>query len=75
MVEKTTVKQGVTSCKTPYYITSLRGRSVAELAAGIRGHWGIEHKLHRTRDVHVGQDANGIRHHAATTPPPAPSRC
>jgi len=35
---------------------------VADLAAGIRGHWGIENKLHRTRDVHFKQDLNGIRH-------------
>ena len=67
VVEKTTVKQGVTSYKTHYYITSLRGRPVAELAAGIRGHWGIENKLHRTRDVHFRQDANGIRHHTAAS--------
>ena len=29
--------------------------------------WGIENTLHRTRDVHVGQDANGIRHHTAAS--------
>ena len=34
----------------------------AALAAGIRGHWGSENKLHRTRNVHFRQDANGIRH-------------
>ena len=34
----------------------------AQLAAGIRGHWGIENKLHHTRDVHFRQDTNGIRH-------------
>ena len=67
VVEKTTVKQGVTSCKTHYYITSLRGRPVAGLAAGIHGHWGIENKLHRTRDVHFGQDTNAIRHHTAAS--------
>ena len=44
------------------YITSLRPRPAAELAAGIRRHWGIENKLHRARDVQFRQDTNGIRH-------------
>lgn len=67
VVEKTTVKKGVTTCKTHYYITSLVDQSAARLAAGIRGHWGIENKLHRTRDMHFGQDANGIRHRTAAS--------
>lgn len=58
-----TVQRGQTSTRhTRYYLTSLRTTPVAELAAGIRGHWGIENKLHRTRDVHFKQDRNGIRH-------------
>ena len=40
---------------------------MAGLAASIRGHWGIEKKLHRIRDVQFGQDANGIRHHTAAS--------
>ena len=40
---------------------------MAGLAASIRSHWGIEKKLHRTRDVHVVQDTNGIRHHTAAS--------
>lgn len=59
---KTTVRKGIITQKTHYYITSLGTQPVAKLAAGIRGHWGIENKLHRTRDVHFCQDTNRIRH-------------
>lgn len=63
VVVKTVTRGPLTTTTTRYYITSLHTTPVAELAAGIRGHWGIENKLHRTRDVQFGQDANGIRHH------------
>jgi predicted transposase YbfD/YdcC len=62
VVVKTVQRASHTSQQTRYYLTSLRTLSVVELAAGIRGHWGIENKLHRTRDVHFKQDTNGIRH-------------
>ena len=61
VVVKTVPRAPQMSRPTRYYLTSLRTRPVAELAAGIRGHWGIENKLHRTRDVHFRQDTNGIR--------------
>ena len=44
-----------------YYITSTPDVSAEELARGIRGHWGIENNLHRTRDVHFKQDTNKIK--------------
>lgn len=65
VVVKTVVGPEATTQQTRYYITSLRTGSAADLAAGIRGHWGIENKLHRTRDVHFGQDTNNIRHRTA----------
>ena len=65
VVAKTVAWQGTTTRTTHYCLTSLATRPVAELAAGIRGHWGIENKLHRTRDVHFNQDTNGIRHRVA----------
>lgn len=65
VVVKTVVGPHATTQQTRYYLTSLADRPAAEFAAGIRGHWGIENKLHRTRDVHFGQDANGIRHRVA----------
>lgn len=65
VVVKTVVGPRATTQQTRYYLTSLATCPVADLAAGIRGHWGIENKLHRTRDVHFGQDTNGIRHRNA----------
>ena len=65
IVEKTVASSRGTRRQTRAYLTSLGQCPVAELAAGIRGHWGIENKLHRTRDVHFGQDTNGIRHPVA----------
>ncbi len=65
VVVKTVVGPQTTTHQTRYYLTSLRNCPAAEFAAGIRGHWGIENKLHRTRDVHFGQDTNGIRHRVA----------
>ncbi len=65
VVVKTMQRAHETSQQTRYYLTSLHTAPVAELAAGIRGHWGIENKLHRTRDVHFKQDANRIRHPTA----------
>ena len=61
-VVKTVVGPIETKQQTQYYLTSLADCPASELAAGIRGHWGIENNLHRTRDVHFGQDTNGIRH-------------
>lgn len=62
VVVKTVQRGPTTTTQTRYYLTSLHTTPVAELAAGIRGHWGIENKLHRTRDIHFKQDTNGIRH-------------
>jgi predicted transposase YbfD/YdcC len=43
-----------------YYITS-SDRSAAELAAAIRGHWGIENPLHWTLDVTFQEDLSRVR--------------
>lgn len=63
VVVKTVSRVTTTNTTTRYYITSLRTLPVA---AGIRRNWGIEHKLHRARDVHFDQDTNGTRHPGAT---------
>lgn len=62
VVVKTVTYRGHTSERRHYYLTSLHTLPAAALAAGIRGHWGIENRLHRTRDVQFNQDTNGIRH-------------
>ena len=43
-----------------YYITSL-DVDAQKLQHYIRGHWGIENKLHWTLDVHFGEDSNRKR--------------
>lgn len=65
VVTKTEVKQARQTTSTRYYITNSTTHSVAALAAGIRGHWGIENKLHRTRDVSFNQDKNRIKNTVA----------
>ena len=65
VVVKTVAGPQRTTRQTRYYLTSLANCPAAAAAAGIRGHWGIENKLHRTRDVHFGQDTNGVRHRVA----------
>lgn len=49
-----------------YGITSL-GRRVgpAKLLEYVRGHWGIENRLHYVRDVTLGEDASQVRKGAA----------
>lgn len=65
VVVKTVSGPQATHTHTRYYLTSLAERPVAGLAAGIRGHWGIENRLHRARDGEFRQDTNGIRHRKA----------
>lgn len=65
VVHKTVRGPHTCTQQTRYYLTSLAACPVAEFAAGIRGHWGIENNLHRARDVQFGQDTNGIRHRTA----------
>jgi predicted transposase YbfD/YdcC len=50
------------SAETSYAVTSLAAHQAApaQLAAWIRGHWGIE-ALHHIRDVSYGEDASQIR--------------
>src|SRR5258708_12938423 len=56
------------STETSYAITSLgfTQASAAELAAIIRGHWGIEDRLHWVRDMDFAEDPSQPR------PAPAP---
>ena len=51
------------STETVYAITSLTPAqaSPAELAAWMRGHWGIENRLHWVRDVTYGEDLSQVR--------------
>lgn len=49
-----------------YYISSLDGTDAKHIAAAIRGHWGIENKLHYVLDVSFAEDQCRVRKgHAA----------
>ena len=55
-----TVK-GETSIEDRYFITSSTKRGVQKIAAGIRGHWGVENSLHWVLDVAFAEDQCRIR--------------
>jgi predicted transposase YbfD/YdcC len=55
-----TRKEEVASIEIHYYITSLTN-SVEQIAHKIRGHWGIENRLHWLLDVGFGEDDNRVR--------------
>jgi predicted transposase YbfD/YdcC len=52
--------KGKTSEETVYFIGS-REMSAKQYGTAIRGHWGIENKLHWHLDVTFGEDANRVR--------------
>jgi predicted transposase YbfD/YdcC len=55
--------KGKWSRQTCYAVTSLTviQASHAQLAAIIRGHWGIEDRLHWVRDTDFGEDSSQVR--------------
>jgi predicted transposase YbfD/YdcC len=56
-------KTGEVQRQTRYAVTSLRPQQAgaAELEALWRGHWTIENRVHRVRDVTMGEDASQLR--------------
>lgn len=44
-----------------YYILSKKINDASLIAAGIRGHWGIENRLHYVKDVVQNEDNSGIK--------------
>ena len=54
---------GKWSCETCYAVTSLSATqaSPGQLAAIIRGHWGIEDRLHWVRDLDFDEDRSQVR--------------
>ncbi len=59
----TSVKTGGRTRETVYVITSLTSTQASpqRLALIVRGHWGIENRIHYVRDVTFGEDASQIR--------------
>lgn len=52
---------GQTSRERRYFISSLKGCDAKLVAQAVRGHWGVENKLHWRLDVSFGEDQSRIR--------------
>ena len=63
VVRRRTTADGRRSVETVYALTSLdhRAAELGLLAAWLRGHWGIENRVHHVRDVTQREDASRIR--------------
>jgi len=61
-IERVSVRKGTQTRQVRYAITSL-GQQVGPdaLLRHVRGHWGIENRLHYVRDVTLGEDASQVR--------------
>jgi predicted transposase YbfD/YdcC len=60
MVTRTRTAGGVTSEELSYYVSS-RPPKVKAFARAVRGHWGIENRLHWTLDVTFAEDQSRVR--------------
>ncbi|WP_331737500.1 ISAs1 family transposase (plasmid) [Streptomyces sp. NBC_00984] len=58
-----TVTTGKVTLERVYGVTSLASQQAepAELAAWVRGHWGIENKIHHVRDTTYAEDDSRVR--------------
>jgi predicted transposase YbfD/YdcC len=60
MVESTREIDGKTTLERRYYLSSLK-LNVESFARAVRGHWGVENKLHWVMDVCFGEDQSRVR--------------
>jgi predicted transposase YbfD/YdcC len=60
-VRRTVTRKGKKTVEVVYVITSDKAADAALLATWIQGHWHIENKLHRVRDVTYGEDKSLVR--------------
>jgi predicted transposase YbfD/YdcC len=52
---------GKVSVERRYYISSLKGADAGKMAKAIRGHWGVENKLHWRLDMTFREDESRLR--------------
>jgi predicted transposase YbfD/YdcC len=66
-LRRTVTRLGKKTVEVVYLVTSadLRAAPPATLAAWVRGHWGIENRLHWVRDVTFDEDRSQVRTGAA----------
>ena len=50
-----------------FYVTDLKTDDARYMAEGIRSHWGIENKLHYTKDVTIREDAGSTANKKAAS--------
>lgn len=60
-VERVREADGHTSTERHYYISDLDGKDGRSMLANIRGHWGIENRLHWSLDVTFREDSQRQR--------------
>jgi len=60
MVLRTRAIDGVTSAEVSYYLCSMPS-NVRKFAEAVRGHWGIENRLHWILDVTFSEDQSRVR--------------
>jgi predicted transposase YbfD/YdcC len=65
-VDRIGMRQGQPYQQSSYYISSLSA-CATQFAQIIRGHWGIENRLHWVKDVVFQEDAIPLRHHNAAS--------
>lgn len=60
MVRRQRLDQPEAGATTEFYISSLAGKPLPEVAELIRGHWAVENQLHRHLDVTFSEDASRV---------------
>ena len=60
-IERHFVRKGKETQSHHYYISSLASDDASLFAKGIRGHWSIENRLYRVKDVIQHEDDSGIK--------------
>lgn len=60
VVERKRTIQDITSYETSYYLSDVERNSAAFFGGAVRGHWGIENRLHYVKDVVQNEDNNKV---------------